>query len=1225
VRSVFFSSLLAFVCGAIPLTAFQAADPVNKSQRERVRDFDIRSNLAESQPATVARSRALVRRRLSAGRTQAALLAERSAWRLSMDEFGMPKALFRERGALTLPSSGPPEQIARVFLGAHSDLFYFSRKEIETLRVVRKQQADGLTLLRFKQTVNNVDVFQSQVRVTLDGQGRIVEAGVSDVVPGLSLSTTPAVGVEDAVLQVYRLLQIPVSPGLRRLDTADSAMAGFENPLGAQLSPVTAELCVFPMSADSAVLAYRLLVEIDAKGWYEILLDAADGRLLFLQNLYRNAAGRVWKESPLKGTREMTDFSAGWLDGQVTTGNNVDAYLDADGDNKPDTTTITGIQNGRAFSATQQFDFPFGDRNSEQSPKGFKPAAVTNLFYFVNLAHDYYYGLGFDEASGNFQQSNFGKGGAENDAVNAEAQDGATNDNANFATTPDGTKPRLQVGLFTYGSSSSADANWNDADHDGMVIFHEYAHGVTNRIIGAGVDLACLIGTQSRAMGEGWSDYFAISYFNNPVVGAYVGLDPFKGIRRNSYERYPYTYEDLGNHGLEVHNDGEIWAATLWDIRKQLGQDATDKLIVAALRLTPCKPSMPNARDAILLADDNLNGSANRGTLWQVFARHGLGQSASGIDGSLHEGTVFTAAYDLPPDMAPGNHNLVVTAGPIPRVSMGQDFVYDVPATDQDGGALVFELVKGPDGMTVDGSTGRVTWTAPFVGALAQVAVTGAGGVRVLHAFNVYVETPLDFGQAATIAGTAGTSGYATFTVPDSTPILQVMLRQGTGDADLYLADPNGVYVAASLRNGNSETLSIPLPAAGKWTVEVDGYRNYADVTLTPTMPTPRKLDFPGVLTDLSGDYTSESFFTVTVPEGAANLLLTTSGGTGSTQMYARKGLPTACSSSTLSAGPCPYDGYNSPISFNKPAAADYFIDLKGVSAFSGVTLRASGAPVIDGIATSPNPPADGQSFTFTITGSSFDPSVIGVTFTGPGCTSGCSISNYSLTAKSPTAIGGKTTLSAGTFRVTVQNGSNGTPSAGVNLVVSKPAISGIATSPSPPVDGQSFTFTIAGSGFEPGGVSVTFTGPGCTSGCSVSNSSLTAKSATEVTGKTTLSAGTFSVTVRNGYSGTPSGGFNLVVSKPAISGIATSPTPPAANQSFTFTITGSGFDPSAILAVFTGPGCTSGCYVSNSSLSTKSATQVVGKTSLSAGTFSVTVQNGYSGTPSTGVNLTVR
>jgi hypothetical protein len=46
---------------------------------------------------------------------------------------------------------------------------------------------------------------------------------------------------------------------------------------------------------------------------------------------------------------------------------------------------------------------------------------------------------------------------------------------------------------------------------------------------------------------------------------------------------------------------------------------------------------------------------------------------------------------------------------------------------------------------------------------------------------------------------------------------------------------------------------------------------------------------------------------------------------------------------------------------------------------------------------------------------------------------------------------------------------------------------------------------------------------------------------------------------------------------------------------------------------------------VSNSSLSTKSATQVVGKTSLSAGTFSVTVQNGYSGTPSTGVNLTVR
>ena len=71
---------------------------------------------------------------------------------------------------------------------------------------------------------------------------------------------------------------------------------------------------------------------------------------------------------------------------------------------------------------------------------------VTQLFYTSNLVHDLYYRCfgtvfytsvssvlirgclcryGFDEKSGNFQQHNFGRGGKENDAVIANAQDGS--------------------------------------------------------------------------------------------------------------------------------------------------------------------------------------------------------------------------------------------------------------------------------------------------------------------------------------------------------------------------------------------------------------------------------------------------------------------------------------------------------------------------------------------------------------------------------------------------------------------------------------------------------------------------------------------------------------------------------------------------------------------------------------------------------------------------------
>ena len=50
---------------------------------------------------------------------------------------------------------------------------------------------------------------------------------------------------------------------------------------------------------------------------------------------------------------------------------------------------------------------------------------------------------------------------------------------------------------------------------------------------------------------------------------------PPTGVRRQSYANYPYTYEDLGNEGFEVHNDGEIWAATLLDVRATLGTPTT--------------------------------------------------------------------------------------------------------------------------------------------------------------------------------------------------------------------------------------------------------------------------------------------------------------------------------------------------------------------------------------------------------------------------------------------------------------------------------------------------------------------------------------------------------------------------------------------------------------------------------------------------------------------------
>ena len=88
-----------------------------------------------------------------------------------------------------------------------------------------------------------------------------------------------------------------------------------------------------------------------------------------------------------------------------------------------------------------------------------KNEAATQLFYFVNKFHDHLLAppIGFDEASGNFQQNNPSGQGLGQDPVLAQADDGANTDaglpdgghidNANFDPRPDGPlKPSGEVG-----------------------------------------------------------------------------------------------------------------------------------------------------------------------------------------------------------------------------------------------------------------------------------------------------------------------------------------------------------------------------------------------------------------------------------------------------------------------------------------------------------------------------------------------------------------------------------------------------------------------------------------------------------------------------------------------------------------------------------------------------------------------------------------------------------
>ncbi|MBF9221551.1 M36 family metallopeptidase [Hymenobacter ruricola] len=218
-----------------------------------------------------------------------------------------------------------------------------------------------------------------------------------------------------------------------------------------------------------------------------------------------------------------------------------------------------------------------------------------------------------------------------------------------------------------------------DGDFDSGIMAHEYGHGISNRLTGGGPNVSCL-GNAEQA-GEGWSDFFALmmttDWTATPLtdgprarpMGTYVQgqATSGSGIRRYPYSTSlavnPLTYADMAA-STEVHNIGEIWAATLWDMTWNIIQQQSSiepnlynsastggnavalQLVMQGLKMQPCEPGYLDGRDAILAADSLLYGGRYHCAIWGAFARRGMGYSAR--EGSSNSATDQTAAYDLP-------------------------------------------------------------------------------------------------------------------------------------------------------------------------------------------------------------------------------------------------------------------------------------------------------------------------------------------------------------------------------------------------------------------------------------------------------------------------------------------------------------------------------------------------------------------------------------------------
>lgn len=571
---------------------------------------------------------------------------------------GTLRQLSAAGGPLSQPTGDSPNRAARRFLAAHRAAFGLAADDLADLAQVDEVAGTNQPLIHlvFHQIVNGIRVFGADVRVHMT-RARSILAISSSTVRAHGRPTVPQVGAEQAA----QLAALDVRPELgltplRRIGpTGNDRFSVFRS--GPFKRDVQARLVFFPM-AGSVRLAWR--VEIEPNGFpqaYEILVDAGTGEILYRRNLYQYAdgvarilqsdatqaidnrrpdehpAGTAQPGSPdgcppagdflVRGlTQPFRDSSTVLFGGGLLAGNNSQAFRRSTG--------VEGVRGTDDGVGDWHFDFPFNSADS----------AETQAFFTLNFLHDFFYDLGFDEAAGNFQIENFGRGGVSGDSVNANVRAVGRN-NANFATPPEGQKPTLNLFLWDGSGCWSADADGDgtgdlDSAYDSDIIIHEFHHGVSNRLN------PTFTGSEASAIGEGGGDFFAYSLNGNTKLAEYAA--PPNGIRQINGK----TYADwlcLFFLFCEPHDNGEIWANTMWDVRERFRIDgvngsedtaihAVHQLYVDGVTLSPPGPTMLDLRDAMLLADvvrspsADPGGSENYCRLWTAFAGRGMGTDA---------------------------------------------------------------------------------------------------------------------------------------------------------------------------------------------------------------------------------------------------------------------------------------------------------------------------------------------------------------------------------------------------------------------------------------------------------------------------------------------------------------------------------------------------------------------------------------------------------------------
>lgn len=482
--------------------------------------------------------------------------------------WGTPKAVY---GTLS-KTTGDSEAAAREFLSTHAALFKLDAA-LTGFSLTSSRETPMGRVYVFSQRADGVPVYGGELKIHFDRDGYVV---------GLTNTTVPTAKLPTVIPSLKPEQAIQAAHGQISAGSSDK-----EEPVEGPRA--SAKLVIYG-STETPALAWEVVIHTSGPAW-QVFMHAQTGKALAPPhdlNRYATGTGQVFLVNAVVATRDNTLSDQADAVSAVPqsayrsvtlTGLDGSGFLDG-------TYASSSASKRRVSSASQTFVF---DRNSD----GFSEAMG---YYYLDYAQRYIQSLGFSNV--NNRQQVF-------------SVDRYKKDNSFYQSS---TK------RITYGTGGVDDAE--DAD----VVWHEYGHSILdNQVPGYGTTL------EADSIGEGFGDYWAGTLgaqlsggFQDVCLAewdatSYSSTSPPCLRRLDGTKHYPESV--VG----EVHDDGEIWSAALWQIRSVLGGTKADIVILQHHFLLTADTSFNQAANALVAAAIGLGYPPSQvNTIRTIFRSRGF-------------------------------------------------------------------------------------------------------------------------------------------------------------------------------------------------------------------------------------------------------------------------------------------------------------------------------------------------------------------------------------------------------------------------------------------------------------------------------------------------------------------------------------------------------------------------------------------------------------------------